>query len=109
MNNFKKSVRISRFEFKVQDSDGKEFWTEIQGSGGQFGNECKSCLFSPQFITLVLKKVLNDVRRELKSEGNVRIWKGDDLPPAERIVKVNAQKIIAGRCLTSDEKSYLSK
>jgi len=85
-----------RFEFKVK-ADGKEFWTQLQGSGGQVGNGCLHLdidgLPSAKRQQL-FKKLLARAKAELELEGTVRVWKGDHLAPANRIEELEAQDLL---------------
>lgn len=86
-----------KFEFQLLTEEGDIFWTQIQGSGGQIGNGCLHLdilkLSRMEQQTLLAKNLLR-ARRERLDEGALRIWKGDHLPPAERIVEVKVREVL---------------
>lgn len=88
-----------RFEFKIRTADG-EFWTQLQGSGGQIGNGCLHIDIPglpEQECAKMLRALLVRARHELETEGHLRVWKGDHLPPAERIVPTEVLKVLEVR------------
>jgi len=89
------------FEFKIGTADG-EFWTALQGNGGQVGNGCLHINISAlpdEKREHLFKRLLAGVRLTLKQEGKLYLWKGDDLPPAERIVPCPALEVLEVRYL----------
>lgn len=88
-----------KFEFLIKTKDG-ELWTQLQGSGGQHGNGCLHIDIEGMPSSKkqrLFKQLLLQVGRELEDEGQLRVWRGDDLPPAERIVPTKVLEVLKVR------------
>lgn len=88
-----------KFEFLIKTKDG-ELWTQLQGNGGQHGNGCLHIDIDgmkPPDRQRLFERLLARVRRELEHEGRLRVWRGDDLPPAERIVPTEVLEVLEVR------------
>jgi len=89
-----------RFEFKVQMEDGSEFWTPLQGSGGLHGDGCLHLDIAgldEEKRQRLFRKILARAKAELAIEGCVRIFKGDHLPPRDRIEPLMAEEVLEVR------------
>lgn len=90
---------LMKFEFEVTTADGK-FWTQLQGSGGQHGNGCLHIDIegmNEDRRRKLFDRLLARVRLELEDEGTLRVWRGDHLPPAERIVPTKVLEVLEVR------------